>query len=351
MSSKTSLVGFIALGLSSHAVATDGGHSGQGDLLVCPISCIQTVTVTSIAELPSTLHTPIPTDIAIHNNDGVYVNATATEPSAVPYTTIIIMPTGVITGSAAIAEHTPATHSYRSFNSIVADLEITSLNVSSPTPSSSYTDVYTSVVHTAATSDMGTISSIATVPATSISNSSPPALSTVKPNGCHHNNCLRQFIRHTQLTDFCATYTTTINAATTNLPDYVSQCHADPTRISSACSCIVTSLLPSDSVYSKPLTTKTAGGAFTFLPHNTVTNDPAVPTTAEGCTLSSVIFETHTNTNTFSITVSVGADIPMSTHASEVEILTSSHAILSFTSITYFNSSTETMTSLPTSTH
>lgn len=83
-------------------------------------------------------------------------------------------------------------------------------------------------------------------------------------NNCHHNNCLPQFIRHPQVSAFCATYTTTINTATANLPDYVSQCHADPTRISSACSCIVTGGVVLTQTNDGTFTTRTAT---CLLPH------------------------------------------------------------------------------------
>lgn len=225
---KSSLMGFIILGLSSHSIATDGGHSGPGDLPVCPASCIQTVTVTSTASysyFPSTLQTSIPSYIHTHTNGGGCVNATASESSVIPYTTIIIMPAGVNTGSASIAEHISSTHSYHNYNSTLTNPGATSsLNTSSSTLISNYTYTHTSSISPSLTSEVGGMPTDLVRPTfTTLPSPGVPSIPTVTLNGCHHDNCLRQFIRHTQVTDFCATYTTAMNTATTDLPDYVSQ--------------------------------------------------------------------------------------------------------------------------------
>ena len=57
---------------------------------------------------------------------------------------------------------------------------------------------------------------------------------------CQPDNCLRQFQQSSQVTPFCATYTTALITQTAPYPSYVSQCSGKPARISSACSCIVT---------------------------------------------------------------------------------------------------------------
>lgn len=111
MFSKASLMGIIALSLSSRALATDGGHDGPSESPFCPASCIQTVTITSTTsclEQPVAPHTSTAPIFETRTNDGVYVNATTLESSSSPHTTIIIMPTGVISGSASMSEHTPA---------------------------------------------------------------------------------------------------------------------------------------------------------------------------------------------------------------------------------------------------
>ncbi|KAA6415303.1 MAG: hypothetical protein FRX48_00018 [Lasallia pustulata] len=55
-------------------------------------------------------------------------------------------------------------------------------------------------------------------------------------NNCNADDCLRALSRHTGA-PFCATYTQTTNTATTGLPTYIPpQCN--PSRISSACSCL-----------------------------------------------------------------------------------------------------------------
>ncbi|CZR53628.1 uncharacterized protein PAC_03508 [Phialocephala subalpina] len=58
---------------------------------------------------------------------------------------------------------------------------------------------------------------------------------------CNHDNCLRQCIRESSAAaDFCLTYTKSVYTTTLGLPDIVSHCDNDPTRISSACSCLAT---------------------------------------------------------------------------------------------------------------
>ncbi len=77
------------------------------------------------------------------------------------------------------------------------------------------------------------------------------APNTVRPTSrdCQLDNCLRQFQQSTAVSAFCATYTASLNTASTGLPKYVAQCtstvtddhsYFDPSRISSACSCVVT---------------------------------------------------------------------------------------------------------------
>ncbi|KAH8812273.1 phosphoesterase superfamily protein [Xylogone sp. PMI_703] len=60
----------------------------------------------------------------------------------------------------------------------------------------------------------------------------------IAPN-CAHDNCLRAAIRGSaSFTEFCATYTA---APTVSIPSYLDNCQANPSRISSACSCLATS--------------------------------------------------------------------------------------------------------------
>jgi hypothetical protein len=65
---------------------------------------------------------------------------------------------------------------------------------------------------------------------------------TGDPIDCQPNNCLRHFIRHTEASDFCATYTTLLHTTTTGLPALVSECNFQPSSISSACTCINTGI-------------------------------------------------------------------------------------------------------------
>ncbi|KUJ08992.1 uncharacterized protein LY89DRAFT_741292 [Mollisia scopiformis] len=66
-----------------------------------------------------------------------------------------------------------------------------------------------------------------------------PASNT--PLVCNQDNCLRQLIQESPTAaSFCVTYTKLVSTVTTGLPDIVSQCKYDPTRVSSACSCLAT---------------------------------------------------------------------------------------------------------------
>ncbi len=98
----------------------------------------------------------------------------------------------------------------------------------------------------------------------SISTSTAPS-STPKPADCHHDNCLRQFLQQSAVTPFCATYTATPHTATNSLPPYVSQCANSPSRISSACSCVVTAT-------GTPPVTTTSSSAPTATPTSPSTN-------------------------------------------------------------------------------
>lgn len=61
----------------------------------------------------------------------------------------------------------------------------------------------------------------------------------IAPN-CNRDNCLRQFIQQTSaVSEFCQTFTTA-TATQTSFPAFVSQCSSNASRISSACSCVVT---------------------------------------------------------------------------------------------------------------
>jgi len=176
---------------------------------------------------------------------------------------------------------------------------------------------------------------------------SSPAQSSVAtgtpPQNCHHNNCLRQFLRHPQVTAFCATYTTTINTVTTDLPTYVSQCHADPTRISSACSCIVSGAVPATSAIASNTApgassiaitdqgTQTDDGTFTTPTGYSNTASPVPTTTVDnGMCMASVIYETYTQTTTYLVTLT-GSSSMSTSNATDLGLLPSSSVLTSDT--------------------
>lgn len=72
-----------------------------------------------------------------------------------------------------------------------------------------------------------------------------PTASVIAPN-CNHDNCLRQFIRASAAVEaFCPTFTPSAGVA---LPNFAPNCGGSPSRVASACSCLVT-----------PTSTPTAG--------------------------------------------------------------------------------------------
>ncbi|KAK0120308.1 hypothetical protein ONS95_011714 [Cadophora gregata] len=370
MSLKASLMAFVVIGLSSHTTATDL-HGAQP---LCPASCIQTVTVTATAsctDVPPTSQTSSTAPLVTYTNAGHYFNASSTHSSAISYTTPIT------------PESSSSIQSFHTHNSGVSDPDVTS------TPSNHFSYSYFSPPNPTLTSKSNDIDSTKIL-STITPTSGIPVYPTGKPNRCHHNNnCLRQFIRNPQVSDFCATYTTTINTATTGLPDYVSKCHADPSRISSACSCIATTSIAISSIatssiatsniatssiasssivsssiatssidssniasssiatssiatstkpaHTNPETTKTAGGVYVTGPYYPI----PPPVTTEGCSVPSVVFETYTMTTIVSVTVSADAHTSTSLDApeTEAESATSSAGILSSTSVAEVDSS------------
>jgi 2-phosphoxylose phosphatase len=70
---------------------------------------------------------------------------------------------------------------------------------------------------------------------------SPAKPSSIASN-CNRDNCLRQFIQESsKVSSFCPTFTSSATSSENlALPTFVSECSNSPSRVSSACSCIVT---------------------------------------------------------------------------------------------------------------
>lgn len=131
--------------------------------------------------------------------------------------------------------------------------------------------------------------------APTIASSSPASTIAVgHAPGCNHNKCLRELIRSSSIAaPFCAAYTQDVNTATTGLPEVVSQCHADPTRISSACSCLVT--LPPDAqpTHAKSTLTSSIDLLSTSSVHTRMPTPPSY-STSKGISTSSLVEATST---------------------------------------------------------
>ena len=88
-----------------------------------------------------------------------------------------------------------------------------------------------------------------TIPITTVT--STPTV--IAPN-CNHDNCLRQVIQESSsASQFCPTYTA--SSVTESLPTFVSNCGGIASRVSSACSCVVTPT----STFSTTAPTSTSG--------------------------------------------------------------------------------------------
>ncbi|CZT06049.1 related to 3-phytase B precursor [Rhynchosporium graminicola] len=85
----------------------------------------------------------------------------------------------------------------------------------------------------------------------------------IAPN-CAHDNCLRQLIgKPKEVAQFCPTYTATTGLA---LPNFVSNCGGLPSRVSSACSCLVTPTAAPTSTSATTLVTTTSSAVPTLTP-------------------------------------------------------------------------------------
>ncbi|KAF3927892.1 hypothetical protein ABW20_dc0105628 [Dactylellina cionopaga] len=64
---------------------------------------------------------------------------------------------------------------------------------------------------------------------------------TGSAGGCNRNNCFRAvFAQIEEAEHFCPWYTHRVRTATTSLGPWQTQCDSSPSKVSSACSCIVT---------------------------------------------------------------------------------------------------------------
>ncbi|KAH9221119.1 histidine phosphatase superfamily [Leptodontidium sp. 2 PMI_412] len=96
------------------------------------------------------------------------------------------------------------------------------------------------------------------------------ATETIAPN-CAHDNCLRQMIgASAQVAQFCPTYTATTGLA---LPTFVANCGGLASRVSSACSCLVTPTATAAPTSSTATTLVTSTSSSVSTPTSTPTPD------------------------------------------------------------------------------
>ncbi|KAM3066953.1 hypothetical protein ACMFMG_007097 [Clarireedia jacksonii] len=144
---------------------------------------------------------------------------------------------------------------------------------------------------------------------------------TIPPSPtCKYDACLKQMLRSSAATSFCATYTAKVHTVSIELSGCVSECDTAPGALSSACSCLVgdvtvppvtqsTHASPTEPVAVDPGVTTTSS-AFSgpstppYPPISEVTLAtysliPSSPPTDAICPTLSVIFSTITTTTTF----------------------------------------------------
>jgi len=92
---------------------------------------------------------------------------------------------------------------------------------------------------------------------TSTSTTAPTSTSSVITPNCNHDNCLRQLIASSSAASAgCESY---LISSATSIPSFASNCDNSPSRVSSACSCLVT---PTSTTLSSPPTLNSASGYY-----------------------------------------------------------------------------------------
>ena len=104
---------------------------------------------------------------------------------------------------------------------------------------------------------------------------------------CTQDNCYRALSNKLPTASFfCSTYTKTTNTATTSLPTYATACSDVPSKISSACSCLLTT-----STTSKTSTTlSTSKTSTTSTTNKTSSTTPTVAATCVPSKLQNPLF-------------------------------------------------------------
>lgn len=146
-----------------------------------------------------------------------------------------------------------------------------------PSTSTTVTVYLTTIVTTQTSSSTLTgVSTVVTVTASNCGNTCPAAPASTTMLKCNADNCLRALRgKSVSASAFCSQYTKTCGMAT---PTYASQCSGSPSRVSSACSCLVTEQVKRgivQVVYQNPDFTFNAGNT----PVDTVTTAPTATST------------------------------------------------------------------------
>jgi chitinase len=208
-------------------------------------------------------------------------------------------------GQVLCVSESPLSSSSSSVTSTSSSKSGTSSKRSTTSTSTSKISTGSSSKSTSTSSSSRSITTSSSIHLTTYSTTSSVPATT--PLICNSDNCLRQ-LQHSSASAaaFCATYTKTINTASTGLPTSVSNCQSSYVRISSACSCLVSS---------SSTTTTTRSTSATQTTASTKTNDSSVVTSTTRSTSATPTSSTKTNDSSV-ITSSTGTTLKTSTSKS-----------------------------------
>ncbi|KAK3385242.1 hypothetical protein B0H63DRAFT_510115 [Podospora didyma] len=125
--------------------------------------------------------------------------------------------------------------------------------------------------------------------------------------GCHEDNCFRAMLGRTSIaSEYCATFTTAPQTATTDLGSFETFCASDPKRISSACSCLVKATQTSSS----SLTIESSSVVSSTTESSTAESSTTESSTTESSTTVSTVKSSTTSTSSTSSVEPTPTTIP-----------------------------------------
>jgi hypothetical protein len=228
--------------------------SSASQSLKCPIAGTAMATglyTVSFSQLPTATRTASTTGTnGVLSSASTYLTTGTTLTNFQGAVTFSITnPPATIVPSTATVTITPTVTDTTTILSGISEI-LPSSTASVPSSVQTVTVYETTIVSTQTSLSTLTGASLLTVTASCPTSTTSTTTTTSKPTttsttskiattmmACNHDNCLRGLLgKSAAATSFCATYTKTPNLPT---PTYASQCSGLPSRVSSACSCLV----------------------------------------------------------------------------------------------------------------